>query len=95
MKAILLVGVGVLAVAAGAMAFAALAENQLGGAAADLGARLGFRGKGGSGASQLLQLADVVAPGTSDTLKTAAITTAVGGALAGVLVYAAGRELVG
>jgi hypothetical protein len=84
----MLVGVGV-----GAAAFALLAESQLGDEVSALGAKVGVpAGSGGGG--KLLSLVDVVSPGASDRIKTAAIATAVGGAVAAVLTYAIVNEVL-
>ncbi len=92
MSGAVLVGAALLSVAVGAGVFALIAEKTLGGELGALGARFGIQGSGG--ASQLLGVLDTVAPGESDKIKTAAIVTALGGAAAGVALYAVLREVL-
>ncbi len=92
MNPFILAACGVVAIAAGAAAFGAIAEAELGAELGALASRFGVKSAGGP--SQLLGVLDAVAPGESDKLKTAAVLTAVGGAAAGVIVYAVLREVL-
>jgi len=83
-----------LGVAAGAGVFALLAEQTLGGEAATIRAKFGLPA-GTGGTSQLLSLLDVVDPGASNSIKTGAVATAVGGAATAIVVYAVASSLLG
>lgn len=75
-------------VIAGTVVFGVLAESQFSSEAASIGARLGLPASSGASNDQVLKLIETVNPGISGRLKTAALTTAVGGAAAAVLTYA-------
>lgn len=84
----------VLGVLAGAAATAFIAEQTLGSEVTAVGARLGLPASSG-GASKILGLLDAVDPGASTNLKTAAVTTVVGGAAVAVVAYAVASSLLG
>lgn len=82
------------ATAVGALAFGALAEQQLGAEAQRLASRFGLK-PDPRGSSQLVGFIDVVAPGTSERVKTSAMLVAAGGAAAAAATYALAYELLG
>lgn len=81
--------------AAGTIAFAALADAQVGTEVEAITRRFGIPpAPPAAGQSKVFSLLDVVDPGASDRLKQAAVITAVGGAAIGCLAYAVAARVL-